>query len=907
MGGARARSLQPLAGASLTSARDIAVGATYRLQLHAGFGFDDAAAVVPYLADLGVTHLYASPILEAAAGSTHGYDVVDHGRVSDALGGRAGLERLVEALRARRMGLLVDIVPNHMSIADVRNGWWWDVLENGPSARAARVFDVDWDAPEQKLKSVVLVPILDDHRGAVLRRGDLRVDRERARFLVRYRDHRLPVSPRTLGQILAAAARTAGSDRLGFLADAYGELPLATTLDRASTERRHRDRAVLGELLDELLAAAPHLADAIDAAVAALNADVDALDAFLDRQNYRLAYWRAANRDLDYRRFFDIDTLVGLRVEDERVFQATHAFLGELVEARLIDGVRVDHVDGLADPAEYLARLRALVGRRPIYVEKILARDEALREWPVEGTTGYDFAAELAALFVDPRGEAPLAALQRELAGEARPFAAIAAEARLQVLDEGLSADLTRLSNLAAAICERHRDARDFTRHDLHAALRALVAAFPTYRAYVAPVRGEVAPDDVAQVEAAVAGARALAPELEPQVFAFLAEVLLLRRTGGDEAELVRRFQQLTPPTAAKGVEDTAFYRDARLFAANEVGADPGRATLALADFHARNQAALARWPRRMLATSTHDTKRSEDARARGLVPAEDHAAFAELARAFFARTAPHREGGAPDPLMTHVALQALVTAWPIDATRLGGFLEKAAREAKRHTSWTRPAPAYEAALRRFAAAVLADAALVRELDAYVARIEPAARAISLAWALLKITSPGVPDFYQGGETFRYDLVDPDNRRPVSWDRGRAAVARARAGHAGDGDAQKVHVIRAALHHRRAHPHRFAAGSTYEPLAAVGPAHDDVIAFVRRGGADRGASVTIALRRPATALALLADTRLILPPGTFHDVLSPTGRTPPALRGEVALAQVLGGPPLALLHAEAGR
>ncbi len=749
------------------------VRSTYRLQLTADFGFDRAAERLPYLSSLGISTIYLSPILEAARGSQHGYDVIDHESVSAQLGGREAFERLARAAHEAGMTVMVDIVPNHMSIADPRNRWWWDVLENGPSARSAHVFDVDWNATEQRLKNVVLLPVLGDRRGQLLARGEISVLRCGSRFEVRYAEHRFPVAPRSVAFLLERAEKRHRSDRLAFFVDAFAELPPPILLDAVSVGRRHRDRVVLAGLLEELFARDAEVAAAVDATLAALTTDVPALDEFLGMQNYRLAFWRAAERDLDYRRFFDINSLVGLRVEDPRVFVATHALIAELVRDGHIDALRVDHVDGLADPAAYLHALRALMGDIPVYVEKILGVDETLRAWPIAGTTGYEFLDDVTALFVDPRAEAVLSALASELGGEQRGFAEIAHEARVQVLAESLDSDVRRLCSVLALVCDRYPEARDFTRHELDATLRALIAAFPVYRTYVVPTDSEIAAEDAAALDAAIAQARH-APEVEPVICSISSPTCCSSSSvaaparpssyGASSSSRARRWP--------KGVEDTAFYRDARLLALDEVGGDPTRFSLALDAFHARNQAALERWPLRMLTTSTHDTKRSDDARARLVGISTRPALFVALARAFFADVEKYRHEETPDGRTLLILLQTLVSTWPIDRERCVAHLLKAMREAKLRTSWARPDARYEEALTRFVGEVLADDSVMARIATFVSSGRFATRAVSLAWTLLKITCPGIPDFYQGSEAWRFDLVDPDNRAPVDSGRG---------------------------------------------------------------------------------------------------------------------------------------
>ena len=873
------------------TAERIPLRATYRLQLGPDLGFDAAARVVPYLARLGVSHVYLSPILQAATGSMHGYDVIDPTHLSHELGGLDAYLRLVEVAHAHRLGLLVDIVPNHMSVADRRNAWWWDVQENGPSARAAHVFDVDWDPPELRLRNVVLLPVLGDHRGRCIARKEIQVAREGAHFVVRYFDHRFPVAPRSVAEILWGSHL--GVERLAFIADGFASLPLPTALDVDSIERRHRDKTVLFELIEELMERDPAVAHGIDESIARLNDDVNALGAFLERQNYRLAFWRAAERDLDYRRFFDVTTLVGLRAEDPRVFDATHRLIGQLVRQGAIDGLRVDHVDGVADPDAYLARLRNLAPDIPIFVEKIIAGDESLPPWPVQGTTGYELMHKLMELWVDPAGEAPLTALAAELTGEGRTFHEIALAARVEVLDSLLGSDVRRLTNLFSQLCDRHPAISDFSRRDCSDALAALVAAFPVYRSYV---RREEAPRDADRVviEVAYDAARARRPEIDEALLGALRDVLLGKLTGSLEAELVQRFQQLTAPAFAKGVEDTAFYRDARLCVLDDVGGEPSTFSIDLERFHAWNEQAQQKWPQRMLAGSTHDTKRSEDVRARMILIAEDHVAFAELAQTFFAGVDRLRTNGAPSRTLTMVLLQTLVGAWPMNAGRLKSYLEKASREAKQETSWVRPDEAYDAGLQTFVDALLSDRALCSTLDRYVERIASAARTVSLGWALCKLALPGVPDFYQGSELWTRELVDPDNRQPVDFQRHSELLAGLHLPSGDDAEGlTKLWVTQRALAVRARMPSVFGAESIYRGLFAHGPDGRRVVAFARTHGADGLIAVTTRL-----PLRGSLDATLALPAGTWCDALVIDG---PALVDAVALRVLLSSLPVALL------
>ncbi len=602
--------------------------ATYRLQLRAGFGFAQAEATLPLLTALGVSHVYLSPILEASPGSSHGYDVVDPRRVDPALGGDAAFERFAGAARAAGLGVVLDLVPNHMAIGP-GNPWWWDVLANGPASLYAGHFDVDWAHPEPHLRERVLLPVLADHYGRVLEAGELRLAWDGTAFTVRYHEQLFPVSPDALPLLLLPAAERAADDELGFLADALSTLPMpeaGSTWTAVDATRRARDVRILGDRLAALAAERPAVADALSAVVARTNADANALDRILERQPYRLAWWRSARRDLGYRRFFDVSTLAGLRVEDPGVFDATHrAILGWTEEGRL-DGLRIDHPDGLRDPEAYLRRLRWAAPRSWIVVEKILQPDESLRRaWPIDGTTGYDTLNAITRLLVDPAGEAPLRSLAGRITGETRTFAELAREARLDVLRDVLGSELARLTALLLDVLEGDRRHRDHTRHDLHDALAELLASLPVYRTYVRPAaegedRALVAPEDDAVILAAVAAAAERRPDLPADLFEVLGDLLRLRSSDPLAAEFAARFQQLSGPVMAKGVEDTAFYRDLALLALCEVGGDPGRWSDGVDAFHARMVRQATEWPATMIATSTHDTKRSEDVRARLIV-----------------------------------------------------------------------------------------------------------------------------------------------------------------------------------------------------------------------------------------------------------------------------------------------
>ena len=873
--------------------------ATYRLQLHPGFDFDAAAAVVPYLSRLGISHLYLSPILQAEAGSMHGYDVVDHAHLNAELGGEAAFARLADAVEGAGMGLVVDVVPNHMAIGPA-NAWWWDVLQHGRASRYAGYFDVDWDPPESRLRDVILLPVLGDHYGRVLEAGVIRLERRGGGLEAVAGDQRFPLDPASLQPLLAEVAADGASDELTVIARALGELPSARSRDPGDLERRRRDAEGLGLRLAEL-ARRPEIAAAVDAAVARLNRDPDRLDALLEAQSYRLAHWRAASRDLGYRRFFDIDTLVGLRVEDPEVFEATHRVILELVAAGRIAGLRIDHPDGLRDPAAYFERLRAAAPDAWIVAEKILEGDEALPDWPIDGTTGYRFANLVTGLQIDSSNEPILTDAYQHLADADPSWRAVAATSRHVALAEQLGSDLNRLTDLFVSICELNRRYRDFTRHELHEALRELAAAYPVYRTYL--VRdGSASPRDRDVVQEAMRTASGRRSDLDPELFAFLGSILLLEVPGRLASELALRFQQLTPAAMAKGIEDTAFYRYLRLVALNEVGGDPGRFGVAPDAFHRAMRADAERWPRAMLATSTHDTKRSGDVRARLALLSEMPESWVAGVERLARLAAAHRiADDLPGPKAEYLLFQTLIGAWPIDAERAATYLAKATREAKERTSWTSPDPAFDEALQGLVRGCLADAAFVAEVERIVTPLVAPGRVNALAQTLWKLTAPGVPDIYQGDEAWELSLVDPDNRRPVDFDRHAALLADAgdlapdEALRRSDEGIPKLWLIWRALALRAARPADLGAGAGYASLRPTGAAAAHAVAWQRGDGV-----IALAPRLPLRLAAAggWRDTAMELPGGTWRNVL---GERQP-LEAPVRLAELLERFPVALLE-----
>ena len=882
---------------------------TYRLQLRPEFGFDDAAAVAAYLADLGVTHAYASPYLQAAPGSAHGYDVVDHHLVNAELGGGPGHDRFCAALGAAGLGQVLDIVPNHMAITP-QNAWWTDVLENGPSSRYASYFDVDWDPPEQKLRNTVLMPVLGDHYGKVLEDGQLALARQGGTFVVRYFEHVFPVAPPTYDLPLAMAAAASGSDELAFLAAACEALPRATVRDRPSLLRRHRDKEVLKRQLARLCEEDRSIAEAVDTAVERINADVDLLDSLLDRQNHRLAFWRTAGSELDYRRFFDVTTLAGLRMEEEQVFADTHELVLGWLRAGVLDGVRIDHPDGLLDPGQYLERLRAEAPDAWIVVEKILEHGEALPPaWPVDGTTGYDAIAVIGGVLVDPAGEAPLTEAWERFTGQAWDWPALVHDAKHLVLRDVLAADLHRLTQAFVEVCESSRRHRDHARATLRDALREVLACFGVYRTYVGAdgVAGEV---DAAVIAEALAEAAERRPDIDPDILAVLGEVLRGELATEAAVRLRLRFQQTTGPVMAKSVEDTAFYRGTRLLSLNEVGGSPDRFGTDVPAFHRHWAAAHRDRPASMVSSSTHDTKRSEDVRARLAVLSEDPAGASAAMRRLSDAASPHRtpqpDGTTlPDAATEWLLLQTLVGAHPLPLDRALAYAEKATREAKVQTSWLDPVAAFDDAVRAYLQGVCADVAFCTVLEEVVAPLVGPGRVNGLAAQLLKLTVPGVPDVYQGTELWDLSLVDPDNRRPVDYERRRALLAELPSLEADavwarcEEGLPKLAVTTAALHLRRRAPQVFEPGpaGAYEPLAAVGEAADHALAFCRGGAA---VSVVPRLVLGLERAGGWRDTVLPLPEGRWRNLL-----TGDEVAGDVPLRELLRTIPVALLAAEA--
>jgi (1->4)-alpha-D-glucan 1-alpha-D-glucosylmutase len=917
--------------------------ATYRLQLRGGVGFREVEALVPYLAALGVSHVYSSPCVEARAGSTHGYDVVDPRRLDPTLGDETSFDALVEALRRHGMGLILDWVPNHVGIALGQNPWWQELLAFGPTSRYADFFDIDWLPARPELRGKVLLPVLGGPYGDVLERGELVPAREPdGGLVIRYFDHRFPVSARSWGRLIASRLLPPGTEGEGSDPHAPLRRILAGLASRAGRrEQRVRRAREAQRALGALVDADATLSARVDGLVAELRGEpgrprsFDALHGLLEAQHYRLAYWRVAAEEINYRRFFDINELAAVRMERPDVFEHAHERVFEWIRSGRIDGLRIDHVDGLADPEGYCARIRERFPAGELYlvVEKILGRDEALpAAWPVDGTTGYEFLNLLNGLFVDPRGERALARIRRSFTGDERPFDAVLRASKQRVMRALLASELDGLASALDRLAQADRHTRDFTRTALRNALVEIVAAFPVYRSYV-DARG-ASHDDRTVIARAVEEARRRGDDPESGVYEWIEGVLTsdaLRgvRSRYQRREILRfvtRFQQYTAPVMAKGFEDTALYRFHHLVSLNEVGGDPRCFGASPAGFHAANRERAERHPRAMLASSTHDTKRGEDARARIDVLSEIPAAWERSVREWARRNRRlrRRVDGEPAPARAdeYLLYQVLVGSFPTQPAdalglrayreRVQGYMVKALREGKERSSWRHPHLEYERAVTDFVAELLQPGSSFLEVFLpFQADVSARGALNGLAQLALKLTAPGVPDVYQGCEDWDLSLADPDNRRPVDFPARRAALESLR-GSPGAGDAPdpewfralcsgwrdgriKLFVTWRLLALRRARPDLFV-GAGYAPLAASGERAQNLCAFARVRGDD---ALLVATPRLCAALprhaspfplgsAVWGGTRIATPEGTaastWRDVL--TGAKIPAREEE---------------------
>ncbi len=845
--------------------------ATYRLQFHAGFTFDDAVAILPYLARLGISHVYASPIQTARPGSTHGYDIVDHTRINPELGGEEGFLRLSEALKDHGLGLILDIVPNHMGIGGADNAWWLSVVEWGQLSPHAVSFDVDWERLGANGKLVL--PFLGKRYGDALEEGELKLARDDSGgFSIWHFEHRFPISPLSypilLDRILILVADQAGPE--------YHELLAISSRLRALSEMpagAGRDGVVeaceaLKRRLARVFAASPGVAEAVERAIGLVNGargipeSFDTLHRILEMQSFRLANWRVAASDINYRRFFDINTLVGMRVEEPAVFERTHALILDLVREDRIHGLRIDHVDGLADPEAYVRQLQSQVGPGfYILVEKILGHGERLRPWPISGTTGYEVLNLIDGMLVDREGAAAIEADYRDITGQHDSFEELLRRAKRKTLHASFASELEVLVSDLARLAHGDRRSRDYTIHAMRQVLTEIIERLPVYRSYIAT---DASPADRTLIEETVAVAIAGTSMPDTSLHRFVAQLLL-----GDGGELMtavppaehlarfrRRFQQLSGPVTAKSLEDTLFYSFGPLLALNEVGGEPSQHGVSQENFHDANAARRRSWPHAMIATATHDTKRGEDGRARLLALTEMPQRWGEESRRWLAMSRELAPGDElPDATDRQMILQQVLASWPFalleanDASaldayreRMQNWVEKALREAKRRTSWTSPNEAYEQAAKDLIGAALSqDSAFLDDYRPLAREMARRGMVRGLSRTVLKLTLPGVPDFYQGTEFWDLALVDPDNRRPVDY--GARSQAVEESADAGvllatwpDGRI-KQRVMSVLLADRARAPRLYAAGD-YQPVALEGGRAADLTAFSRTHRAD---------------------------------------------------------------------
>lgn len=864
---------------------------TYRLQFNRQFTFAQAREIVPYLCALGVSDVYASPYFQARADSMHGYDIIDHNKLNAAIGSREDYDALMIELRAHRMGQLLDFVPNHMGISEPLNSWWMDVLENGPGSVYAPYFDIDWRPLKSELHDKVLLPILTAQYGRVLERGELCVHFEEGAFYLTYYDWRLPIAPGTYRYILEIALENlAEYKEEGFYAElqsiltALEYLPKRTETDPERIAERAREKEIIKRRLERRCTEAPQVQKAIEKALVQINGragdarSFDTLDELLNAQAYRLAFWRVAAEEINYRRFFDVNDLAAIRMEVPEVFEATHQLLLDLVRTGAVTGLRIDHPDGLYLPQEYFEKLQRRCAQalgvalprdgRAIYLvlEKILTGPEPLRkDWPVHGTTGYDFASQVTQLLVDSSAETAITKVFHRFIGHSLHFGHLVYAKKLLVMKLALANDVDVLGNMVDRLSEQNRWFRDFTWEALARTVRETIACFPVYRTYLASGQ-PVSDEDRQVIERAIVAAKRRNPAIEESIFNFLRDILLLRFPENlDEParhahmHFVLKFQQTTAPVMARGVEDTVFYIYNRLSALNEVGGEPQQFGLSAEAFHECNLDRQRQWPSTLLATSTHDTKRSEDVRARIVAISEVPDLWRRSLQRW--RTVNRRwkksvnETEAPDGNEEYLLYQTLLGTWPLQPAgeperapapeyleRIQNYMAKALHEAKLNTSWIQPNEAWDAAMRDFVAHILDPAPRNKFVPLLLPVVREIARAgaiNSLTQTLLKLTSPGVPDIYQGSETWDYSLVDPDNRRLVDYKRRREMLDSLREAKPEellqtwpDGRI-KMFLIQRALRFRGENADLFQHGE-YLPLRTNGTFAESCVSFARK-------------------------------------------------------------------------
>jgi (1->4)-alpha-D-glucan 1-alpha-D-glucosylmutase len=868
--------------------------ASYRLQLHAGFPLGAAQQVLPYLADLGISHVYLSPCLQAVPGSQHGYDVTDPTRISTDLGGEPAWASFAECARSHGLRILLDIVPNHMSASQC-NPWWDDVLAHGPFSEFIGYFD--FRNPPRSAFRVHLCSLARPY-GAAIEAGELTIEIKEGRPRVRHYDNSWPLGPASWRKLLSATELApANGGRAANDEPCFAELERLLNMESAGEKDRNEYRRHAAEAENILSSACQ--SGQLDLAVDRARGNKELLDAVLQRQFFVLHGWKLSGELTNYRRFFDIDSLIGVRTEMPAVASATHARIEEMVARGEIDGLRIDHPDGLREPAAYLERLRAALPQGRIYVEKILENDERLKDdWPIDGTVGYEFLAKVNRLWMDDQRIDVLTATYADFTGHSVNFAKLVREKKRAIIESAFCLSLEQLTAEALAIARADWRTRDLRPSHLREVVLRSMVALPVYRTY--RTAGRIDDDDRRILGEAIQSARIGSPEIDAAAFDFVAALLGKPRLNEAEADFVAKWQQLTPAVMAKGVEDTTFYCFDRLVSGNEVGSQASLVGISADKFHEFCHHLSDRWPNNMLATSTHDNKRSEDVRTRISILSEIPERWSEALHEWSQMNAPAWRNRVPDRHAEYLLYQTLIGAWPIDRERCWQYMLKACREAKISTSWHEPNGGYEDKIRGFIDGIFETPEFIHSLERFVDPLILPGRINSLAQTLIKMVAPGVPDFYQGTELWDLSLVDPDNRRPVDYELRSQLIRRARVLSAPevlaewDSGLPKLWMTARVLGVRRERVADFSAQSKYQPLVAQGTHLGRLLAF-RRGEN----LIAIVPRFTRVLGGEWGDTRLPLPGGVWRNCL-----TEAIVRREVVPDELFKSFPVALLIRE---
>lgn len=814
---------------------------TYRIQLTPDFGFKKCVKIIPYLSKLGISHIYFSPYFQAEAGSTSGYDVVDNQQINEELGGENELQKLMQEMNPY-LGAILDIVPNHISIKTDKNKLWIDVLRNGQKSIYAHFFDINYNPSQKKLAGKVLLPVLGDYYKNELENGSIQIVKVDDDYFIKYYEHNFPLNSASIEKI-----KKTGED------------------------------------------------------IASINKDLQTLDEIINMQFYFLAHWQTADKEINYRRFFSINHLIGLCIEQPDAFEYVHKNIFQMLENKQLDGLRIDHIDGLRSPADYLDKLRNKAPDTWIVVEKILGPAESIpQNWSIQGTTGYDFLNLVNGLFVNPAAKKPLSYLYRQITGENRRYKEMLYKKKLLLLEKNFAGETSRLLDILEQISMNHKDYRDLTLSEMKEGLSIIIGYFPVYRTYIKNFDEPISRQDKNYIEYAISTSKKKNPQVHPLVWNFFTDLLLAKLKGERELDFILRFQQLTGPLMAKGAEDTAFYCFNHLVSLNEVGGEPSRFGTSLKEFHNFCAKMQTDWPLTMLATSTHDTKRGEDVRMRINMLSEIPQQWENVVKQLFDMNKKYHSGNLPDANTEYLLYQTLVGTWPIEHRRLLEYMIKAAREEKVHTSWNKVEETYEQALTSFIQNILNDSEFIQSLETFTASILRPAMLSSLSQTLIKYTAVGIPDLYQGTELWDISLVDPDNRRPVDYELRENIFAQMEKMSAQqaleklDSGLTKMYVIYQCLKIRRQYQECFAAHSNYIPLEFTGTMTKHIVGFVR---SDK--IITIAPRFLISLNNDWKNTAAALPSGRWKNIF--TGRK---FENLIEIMNLLGEFPIALLVKE---